>query len=86
MGLIIQALARASTTFDPQRHDINEPLQLPKQPGLLIHDSMGVETGTDDGLRMIAKFVQERTKEKEPNEQLHAIWSSPPISCYPKDF
>lgn len=64
-----------SSRLTPGQHDINKPLELPKQPGLLIHDSMGVEAGSDEALQAMRRFVRLRAKVKEPKERLHAIWS-----------
>ncbi len=71
-GLILQT---TESTLKPGVHDINKPLELRKQPGLLIHDSRGIEAGSDQALQAMGKFVRQRAKAKEPKERLHAIWS-----------
>ena len=43
-------------------------------PGFIFHDSRGFEAGGDRELKLVQEFIQQRSKAKNVNEQLHAIW------------
>ena len=43
-------------------------------PGFIFHDSRGFEAGGDRELKLVQEFIAQRSKAKNVNEQLHAIW------------
>ena len=43
-------------------------------PGFIFHDSRGFEAGGDRELKLVQEFIAQRSKAKDVNEQLHAIW------------
>ena len=40
----------------------------------MFHDSRGFEAGAVDELDLVKGFIESRLKEKELDQQLHAIW------------
>jgi len=43
-------------------------------PGFIFHDSRGFEAGDAEELNLVRRFIEQRSKAKKVNEQLHAIW------------
>jgi hypothetical protein len=43
-------------------------------PGFIFHDSRGFEAGGDRELKTVQQFIQQRSKARNVNKQLHAIW------------
>jgi hypothetical protein len=60
----------------PQRgeHDIENQMIFEGNPGFVFHDSRGFEAGRDRELKIVQKFIQQRSKARNVNKQLHAIW------------
>ena len=60
----------------PQRgeHDIENQMIFEGNPGFVFHDSRGFEAGGDRELKIVQKFIQQRSKARNVNKQLHAIW------------
>ena len=54
-------------------HDINHAILSSQNKSLILHDSKGLESGSDVGLKVITEFVSDR-KDRPFAEQLHAIW------------
>ena len=45
----------------------------PNNKSLILHDSKGLESGSDANLTTVSRFIEERNGRPFP-EQLHAIW------------
>jgi hypothetical protein len=60
----------------PQRgeHDIENQMIFEGNPGFVFHDSRGFEAGGDRELKIVQQFIQQRSKARNVNKQLHAIW------------
>jgi hypothetical protein len=43
-------------------------------PGFVFHDSRGFEAGGDRELKIVQQFIQQRSKARNVNKQLHVIW------------
>lgn len=73
--------AHTVTNFCIQRgqHDISDELVFTKHPGYVFHDSRGFENGDEDQLKIIQKFVRDRSQRTALHKRLHAIWSVLPI-------
>ncbi len=56
-------------------HDINRPFAFASNPQFIFHDSPGFEAGDETQLKAVQKFIEERARSTEVNNQLHAIWS-----------
>ena len=55
-------------------HDIRRPFAFMSNPGFVFHDSPGFETGDKTQLQEVLSFIEEKSKSKEVDDQLHAIW------------
>ena len=44
-------------------------------PGFVFHDSCGFEAGGVDEFQKVKMFIEERSRERNLAEQIHAIWS-----------
>ena len=53
-------------------HDINEEITSPTK-SLCLHDSKGIESGSQENVKIITDFIEDR-KGRPFSEQLHAIW------------
>jgi hypothetical protein len=42
--------------------------------GFIFHDSCGFEAGGVQELKLVQQFIEQRSKARNVNEQLHAIW------------
>jgi len=40
----------------------------------VVHDSEGFEAGQEDEFRVVANFIRARSRMRNINDQLHAIW------------
>ncbi|KAG2033901.1 hypothetical protein BDR03DRAFT_871156, partial [Suillus americanus] len=54
-------------------HDINRPILPSANRSLILHDSKGLESGSDKNLNIIKRFLNDR-KNGPVTDQLHAIW------------
>ncbi|TFK16810.1 hypothetical protein FA15DRAFT_711393 [Coprinopsis marcescibilis] len=55
-------------------HDIERQFAFRSNPQFIFHDSPGFETGDEKQLQAVRSFIEKRSKARNPNEQLHAIW------------
>jgi hypothetical protein len=55
-------------------HNIENELTFTKHDGYVFHDSRGFESGDQKELDIVQDFVRRRSREKELNDRLHAIW------------
>ncbi|KAI9730883.1 MAG: hypothetical protein M1834_005601 [Cirrosporium novae-zelandiae] len=65
-----------TTESDNERgeHDINQAIETDMNPGLLVHDSRGLESGSRREVILLQNFIRSRSGQKDPKEQLNAIW------------
>ncbi|KXN80862.1 hypothetical protein AN958_07084 [Leucoagaricus sp. SymC.cos] len=61
-------------------HNITDELIFTNHDGYLFHDSRGIESGSEDELKVIKDFIREKSTEKRLRDRLHAIWY-----CIPMD-
>ena len=64
-------------------HDIEHELVFSNHGGYIFHDSRGFEAGDETELKIVQDFVHRRSRERQLNNRLHAIWFVPlsPYSC-----
>jgi hypothetical protein len=43
-------------------------------PGFIFHDSRGFEAGGAREVKLVQQFIEQRSKARNVNKQLHAIW------------
>jgi hypothetical protein len=55
-------------------HDIKNQMIFEGNPGFVFYNSRGFEVGGDWELKIVQHFIQERSKARNVNKQLHAIW------------
>ena len=55
-------------------HDIDDELIFEKHDGYIFHDSRGFEAGSEEELKIVQNFVQQKSREKRLKDRLHAIW------------
>ncbi|PPQ73878.1 hypothetical protein CVT26_011741 [Gymnopilus dilepis] len=55
-------------------HDVNRPFVFDSNPKFIFHDSPGFEAGGEEELNAVQRFIADRAKAYDVNEQLHAIW------------
>jgi len=67
-------------TTDRGEHSIEDELVFSNNDGYIFHDSRGFESGDDKELRIVQKFVQQKSGERRLANRLHAIWY-----CIPMD-
>ncbi|KAF8638745.1 hypothetical protein AX17_001986 [Amanita inopinata Kibby_2008] len=63
----------SASDFVVGEHDINNEIISSNNKSLILHDSKGLESGSDLNLKTISRFIEERKGKSFP-EQLHAIW------------
>lgn len=56
------------------RHDIDQPFQSDRHPGIIIHDSEGFQAGDTKEVVAFEKFIKKRLLAPDMEDQLHAIW------------
>jgi len=59
------------------KHDIDQPFESDKHPGLIIHDSEGFQAGDTKEVVAFEKFLKKRLMAPDVEDQLHAIWQVP---------
>jgi len=55
-------------------HDINHELIFENHDGYIFHDSRGFESGSENELKIVQEFIQQKSCEKKLKDRLHAIW------------
>ncbi|KAG5637658.1 hypothetical protein H0H81_003679 [Sphagnurus paluster] len=60
-------------------HDINNELVFRSNPGFIFHDSRGFESGAVTELNDVQAFIANRLRQKDLDQQLHAIWYCLPL-------
>ena len=63
-------------------HNIEDELIFTNHTGYLFHDSRGFEAGGQDELKIVQEFVRRKSRERQLEDRLHAIWFVP-FSIYP---
>ena len=61
-------------TLQRGEHDIENQMIFEGNPGFVFHDSRGFEAGGDRELKIVQRFIQQRSKARNVNKQLHVIW------------
>ncbi|KAJ7932893.1 hypothetical protein B0H13DRAFT_1592730 [Mycena leptocephala] len=56
------------------QHKIRDELVFTNHKGYVFHDSRGFESGSEEELRRVQKFVLDKSQEKKLTDRLHAIW------------
>ncbi|KAJ6454318.1 hypothetical protein C8R45DRAFT_1037782 [Mycena sanguinolenta] len=66
--------------IDRGLHNINDEIRFRSRPGLVFHDSRGVEAGSATELSTVQQFVEERSlATRDLQNQLHVIWICLPL-------
>ncbi|KAF8551851.1 hypothetical protein OG21DRAFT_1417201 [Imleria badia] len=61
-------------TYFRGEHDIEHEISFKSNTRFVFHDSRGFEAGSEDELQKVQAFIEERAKDKELINRLHAIW------------
>ena len=56
------------------QHNIENEMVFRSNPGFIFHDSRGFEAGGKAELNAVKEFINRRSKEKDLQCQVHAIW------------
>ena len=57
------------------KHDINQAFRLDNDSGfLLLHDSEGLESGSQVELDTVKDFLDTRSEHPDIGERLHMVW------------
>jgi hypothetical protein len=56
------------------QHNITDELIFANHEGYIFHDSLGLEGGSEEELRVVQGFVQEKAGARRLQDRLHAIW------------
>jgi hypothetical protein len=62
------------------QHDIEDELIFTNHDGYVFHDSRGLESGSEDELKIVQDFVSRKSQERRLNDRLHVIWFVP-LGC-----
>ncbi|KAL8950955.1 MAG: hypothetical protein Q9222_003045 [Ikaeria aurantiellina] len=75
---LINAIFGASLTEVSERvrgeHDIRTPIRYHNRPDLIIHDTRGFESGSEEEVQQVKDFINERSNAADLMNQLHVIW------------
>ncbi|KAF8168410.1 hypothetical protein B0H34DRAFT_793020 [Crassisporium funariophilum] len=55
-------------------HDVRRSFVFKSNPGFIFHDSPGFEAGGEEELKAVMNFIQESSKAKDVDDQIHVIW------------
>jgi len=66
--------------MDRGEHTIEDELVFSKYSGYVFHDSRGFEAGGEDELKIVQRFIRQRSRQIRLKDRLHAIWY-----CIPMD-
>jgi hypothetical protein len=55
-------------------HNIENELIFRSNPKYIFHDSRGFEAGGISELNTVREFIEQRSRSKDLNDQLHVIW------------
>ena len=55
-------------------HNITDELTFSNHDGYVFHDSCGIESGSEEELKVVQNFVREKSTERQLVNRLHAIW------------
>jgi len=69
-------------TTERGEHNITDELTFTNHDGYVFHDSRGIESGSEEELEVVQKFVREKSREGpgQLKDRLHVIWY-----CIPMD-
>jgi hypothetical protein len=57
--------------------NIEDEVVFTNHRGYVFHDSRGLESGSEDELKIVQDFVRHRSRERRLKDRLHAIWFVP---------
>ncbi|KAN0078029.1 hypothetical protein V8E55_010086 [Tylopilus felleus] len=66
-------------TDERGEHDIEHEISFRSNDRFVFHDSRGFEAGSEDELRMVQSFIEERANKQDPGDHLHSIWYCIPM-------
>ena len=66
-------------------HNIEDEIVFKNHNGYVFHDSSGLESGSEDELKIVQAFVRRRSRERQLKDRLHAIWFVP-LGVYNRKF
>ncbi|KAF8168427.1 hypothetical protein B0H34DRAFT_855140 [Crassisporium funariophilum] len=55
-------------------HDVRRSFVFKSNPGFIFHDSPGFEAGGEEELKAVMTFIEESSKAKDVDDQIHVIW------------
>ncbi|KAF8152487.1 hypothetical protein B0H34DRAFT_664048, partial [Crassisporium funariophilum] len=55
-------------------HNVRRSFVFKSNPGFIFHDSPGFEAGGEEELKAVMTFIQESSKAKNVDNQIHVIW------------
>jgi hypothetical protein len=58
-------------------HNIEDELIFTNHTGYIFHDSRGFEAGGEAELNIVQEFVRRKSRERQMEDRLHAIWFVP---------
>ncbi|KAI9433200.1 hypothetical protein H4582DRAFT_2061240 [Lactarius indigo] len=79
---------RLDPSMDRGEHTIDDELVFSNNKDYIFHDSRGIESGSEDELRILQGFIRRKCGERRLRNRLHAIWfglSSIHEYCVPMD-
>ncbi|KAK2463330.1 hypothetical protein APHAL10511_004641 [Amanita phalloides] len=59
--------------------DINKGITSEYNESLMLHDSQGYEPGSREKFDILKTFIQQRSRQEQVAERLHAIWLCIPV-------
>lgn len=66
--------ATGVSTREAGKHNIRTPITFRERPDLIVHDSCGFEAGTDEEMKAVESFLQEKSSETDLAQRIHAVW------------
>ncbi|KAI9438904.1 hypothetical protein H4582DRAFT_2075501 [Lactarius indigo] len=70
---------RLDPSMDRGEHTIDDELVFSNNKGYIFHDSRGIESGSEDELRILQGFIRRKCGEGRLRDRLHAIWYCVPM-------
>ncbi|KAI9432345.1 hypothetical protein H4582DRAFT_2083659 [Lactarius indigo] len=70
---------RLDPSMDRGEHTIDDELVFSNNKGYIFHDSRGIESGSEDELRILQGFIRRKCGERRLRNRLHAIWYCVPM-------
>jgi hypothetical protein len=67
-------LSAQASDKDPGKCEIGDPLYSSENDRFVLHDSQGFEPGETNNFNKVKVFLEQRAKEPEIQDRLHAVW------------